>query len=421
MLKKLQAMLQQKEARRSQLGQTAQTTESVEELRSLNTELETLNGEIAEIRGMIAEAEAQNTQAEERYLKPNQIIGTYQRQAPKAGRAGTDSHESEEYRSAFMDYVQNNAASELLEFRNTTQLGDVGAVIPTTILNRIVQKLRESGRIWSRVRQTSVQGGLQIPISSVKPTATWTGPGNMANKSQQNVSQYITFSYHKLQCRVAVELVASTVSLSIFEDMVVENVYEAMIVALDEAIIKGTGNLQPLGIINDTAIPADQQIAITPAEMGNWQAWNVVLAKQGRRYRSGSVLIMADEDYNKYIQGAVDANNQPIARIDRGIQRNGQPREYLLHREVLAVEDLLPSIDDANVGDVVAILVNLDDYLMNSNMQLTYRRYFDEGTDEWIDKATLIADGKLADRNGVVLIRKGAAPTLLAAAAKKNA
>ena len=57
---------------------------------------------------------------------------------------------------------------------------------------------------------------------------------------------------------------------------------------------------------------------------------------------------------------------------------------------------------------MVAILVRLEDYMVNSNMGITYRRYFDENTDEWISKATLIADGTLADPNGVVIIKKKA-------------
>jgi len=99
-----------------------------------------------------------------------------------------------------------------------------------------------------------------------------------------------------------------------------------------------------------------------------------------------------------------DANGQPVARVDYGL--NGTIEERFLGREVIAVEDLLPSIDDADEGDVVAILFNPADYMVNSNLQVTYRRYFNEETDEWVHKATMIADGKLADPYGVVLIKK---------------
>src|SRR5690606_32742753 len=93
-------------------------------------------------------------------------------------------------------------------------------------------------------------------------------------------------------------------------------------------------------------------------------------------------------------------------RVNYGL--DGSIEERFLGREVIAVEDLLPSIDEAEEGEVVAILCRLTDYMVNSNMAIKYRRYFDENTDEWISKATMISDGKLADPNGVVLIKKKA-------------
>src|SRR5690606_25345268 len=127
-----------------------------------------------------------------------------------------------------------------------------------------------------------------------------------------------------------------------------------------------------------------------------------------RPYRSGMALIFNDADWHKHIVGMVDSTGQPIARVNYGL--DGSIEERFLGREVIAVEDLLPSIDEASDGDVVGILVRLGDYMVNSNMAITYRRYFDENTDEWISKATMIADGKLADPNGVVLIIKGTEP-----------
>jgi len=314
-----------------------------------------------------------------------------------------DRYDTMEYRRAFMDYVTRGAKSDILEFRAVTGLGDIGAVIPTTILNRIVQKMEDVGRIWSRVTKTSVQGGVQIPVSTAKPVATWVSAGTMADKQKQTVSGTISFSYHKLQCRVAVELVAGTVAMPVFESTVANNVAEAMVKALDEAIISGTGVGQPLGIINDTGIPAAQVVEVLAADFSKYKTWATLMGKVPRAYRSGVVLIMNDADWNTHIVGMVDNNGQPVARVTYGL--DGTIQERFLGREVIPT-DLLPSIDTATAGDVVAILVRLEDYMVNSNMAITYRRYFDENTDEWISKATMIADGKLADPNGVVLIKK---------------
>ena len=321
-----------------------------------------------------------------------------------------DRYDTMEYRRAFMDYVTRGVKSEHLEFRDnettgTTGLGDIGAVIPTTILNRIVEKMEEVGRIWSRVTKTSIQGGLEIPISTVKPTAVWLAAGQMADKQKKTVNTTISFFYHKLQVRVSVELVASVVALPIFEQTIADNIAEAMVKALDEAIISGTGTGQPLGIVKHS-VPAARTVSLAPSEFGKYTTWPAVFAKVPRPYRSGVVLILNDADWHKHIVGMVDSTGQPVARVNYGL--DGSIEERFLGREVIAVEDLLPSIDEASVGDVVGILVRLGDYMVNSNMAITYRRYFDENTDEWISKATMITDGKLADPNGVVIIKKKA-------------
>lgn len=53
MKKRLLKILKAKQERKQALGKKANETESIEELRSINTELETLNAEIEELRSII--------------------------------------------------------------------------------------------------------------------------------------------------------------------------------------------------------------------------------------------------------------------------------------------------------------------------------------------------------------------------------
>lgn len=393
----IEKRLQEIETRKGEIRMLLESGDEVD-LENINEELRTLDTEEKELRARLEVAKGIQTgtvsaRSVESTLKP-------------AETRTVDPHDTVEYRHAFMEYVTRGKKNDVLEFRadETTQLSDIGAVIPTTILNRIVERMRETGRIWNRVTKTAIQGGVQIPVSTAKPKATWVAAGSMADKQKKVVTGNISFSYHKLQVRVAVELVAATVALPVFEATIADNIAEAMVAALDEAILVGTGTGQPLGIVNHTNIPAEQIVEVGAADFGKYETWTELLGKVPRSYRSGVAIIMNDADWNKYIVGMVDQAGQPVGRVTYGL--NGTIEERLLGREVIAIEEYLPSIDAAEEGDVVAILVRLEDYMVNSNMGITYRRYFDENTDEWISKATLIADGKLADPNGVVLVKK---------------
>src|SRR5690606_15656066 len=140
----------------------------------------------------------------------------------------------------------------------------------------------------------------------------------MADKQKFPVTQSITFSYHKLQVRVAVELVAGTVALPVFEATIADLIAEAMVKALDAAIINGSGSGQPLGIAKHT-ISSARVINVTASDFRKYTKWAQIIGKVPRPYRSGVQLILNDADWNRYIVGMVDENGQPVARVNYGL------------------------------------------------------------------------------------------------------
>ena len=316
-----------------------------------------------------------------------------------------------EYRRAFMDYCRTGARSEALKFHSLdamTTTTEAAAVIPSTILKEVIRTLKGYGQIYARVRKLTIKGGVTVPISTVTPTATWITQAATSFKQAVDMSTSISFSYFGLECKISTSLLADAVTLDMFEKTVIELIGEAIAKALDTAVISGAGTTQPIGVTLDARVPAGNKISLSPSEFQQWDAWKKkVFAKMPIRYKGGATFIMASGTFEGYIDGMVDANGQPLGRTNFGIT-NG-PQESFGGKEVILVEDdIIASYDDASTNDVVAIYMNLNNYAVNSNMQLTMFRYFDHDTNEWIDKAILIADGKLLDPAGVILIKKGA-------------
>ena len=79
-----------------------------------------------------------------------------------------------EYRKQFMNYVLKGTPIRMENADETTVTTDVGSVIPTTIINRIVEKIETTGNILAKVTRTFYKGGVSVPTSSAKPEATWT-------------------------------------------------------------------------------------------------------------------------------------------------------------------------------------------------------------------------------------------------------
>ena len=105
-----------------------------------------------------------------------------------------------------------------------------------------------------------------------------------------------------------------------------------------------------------------------------------------------------------------DKNGQPVGRTNYGV--NGEETYRFLGKDVETVEEeLLPYYEDANVGDVFAIFGDLKDYVVNSNLEMQVVKWIDHDTNEVKNKVIMIVDGKVADANGFILIKKGKSKT----------
>lgn len=424
---RLLKMLKAKEERKKELQARGQKTEDIGELRNINFELESLNADILELRGMIGDIEEEernsddftpqgtDPEGEQRGaspIGPTQILASYGLsggQPQKRTAELEDRYATLEYRTAFMNYCKTGVMAP--EFRSDamTETGDVSAVIPSTILKEVIRKVTEYGQVFNRVRKLNIKGGLTIPILSLKPTASWIGEKTISDKQKVQANSNISFSYYGLECKVSTSLLSDTVMLSGFENTITDIIVEAMTQALDIAVLKGTGSGQPKGMTVDDRVPSKQIVTLSPVEFAKWGSWKKkVFAKMPLRYKAGAAFLMASGTFEGYIDGMEDANGQPIGRVNYGITKGTQER--FGGKEVIQVEDdVISPYDDAETGEIVAVYCNLKNYGFNSNMQMTMFRYFDHDTNEWVDKAILIADGKLIDPNGVVIIKKGAA------------
>lgn len=311
---------------------------------------------------------------------------------------GTDSLE---YRQAFMNYVlRGEKIPAELRQDQVTYTSDVGSVIPETVLNRIVEKLEATGMILPLVTRTAIKGGVSVPTSSVKPVATWVAEGAGSDK-QKKTTGSIQFAYHKLRCAVAVSLEVETMALAVFESTLINNVVEAMTKALEQAIISGDGNGKPKGILAET--PADGQ-ALDVAEI-SYQTLIDAEAALPLEYEANAVWTMTKKTFMAF-QGITDQSGQPVARVNFGI--SGRPERTLMGRPVVLC-NYVDSFSAAAEGTPFAFLFNYSDYILNTNYQMGVKKYEDNETDDMVTKAIMIADGKVVDKNSLVVLNKATA------------
>lgn len=297
-----------------------------------------------------------------------------------------------EYRSAFMAHVTQGAAIPA-EYRSTLTT-DVGAVIPTTIMDKVHDKMFAHGMILPLVTRTAFTSGLSVPVGSLKPVATWVAEGATSEKQKKAITS-VVFAHYKLRCAVSVSLEVATMSLQAFEQALVENIAEAMTVSLEQAIINGTGVGQPKGILTETGIVVD-------AAKIDYKTLAKADSELAIEHENAASWVMSKKTFMEFV-AMTDTAGQPIARVNYGLQSGV---ERMLFGRPVVLCNYLDSFATAEVGKPVAFLFNFKDYVLNTNLNIGLKKYEDNETDDIVTKAIMIADGKVVDASSLVILKK---------------
>ena len=311
-----------------------------------------------------------------------------------------DFYDTAKYRKSFMNYVLTGKKSaDMFNNDENTKTTDVGSVIPTTILNRIVEKMEAESVILPLVTRTNYKGGLSVPTSTVKPVASWVSEGAGSDR-QKKTTSYISFSYYKLDCRISMSLEVETTTLGMFETTFVNQVVEAMMKKLEESIIKGTGSGQPKGILAETPV-SGQAISIAANAGLSYKLLCELEAALPAQYETGTKWFMSKKTFMEFY-GLVDTNKQPIARVNYGI--GGKPERFLLGREVLISENVANYAAAPSANTIVAFMFRPSDYILNTNLNMGVKQFEDNDTDDVVRKAIMLVDGKVVDKNSLVTL-----------------
>lgn len=373
------------------------------------------------------DGERQEPGAEGRGFNPVATFGT-----PVSAPAKRDAENplaTMEYRKAFMEFVQNGTQNAILKRAAAENVSaDLGILLPETVVQEIIKGVEKVyGQLYSRVKKTNVKGGVQYPIGAFSATLVWGGTsgndkehGVSENQKAGGVTDYVQFTYHIGEIRIAQSLLQSVLTVEVFESEIVKSLVEAYVKAMDIGILDGSGVNQPTGIFSNTAggvqrIPAENIITFSAAEMADWKQWKKKLfAKIPLSMRGLSPqFVMTANTYESNIETLEDDQGRPVAReIYNPV--NGVETARFSGKEVVFIEDgsSIKNFDDAAEGEYFGMYwVPEKGYAINTNMRFSYKKYFDEGTNRYITKGLVIVDGKILDPKYIYLLKKGTSAT----------
>ena len=398
-----EGVIQRKQDDLAKMEQRMKESQDIAEVRAIGESMVAMRDEIRDAEKQLASIE---TESEARGMDVMASYGLGQ-----AVREEVNMYASKEYRMAFKDYVQRGVAIPQ-EFRaggdnGTTVTADIGAIVPETIMNEFIKDVSKVyGQVYAKVRKLNIKGGVKFPISKLKAQFKWITETTVSDKQKAGeIKEFVEFSYNIGEIRVAQTLLSQIVSLDLFEAEVVKIMVEAYVETIDKGIISGTGSGQLLGITKDPRVT--NVIEMTEAEMGDWTAWRKNLfAKIPLSKRGQGEFLFTSATVEAYLMTMKDGNDRPLFKEATELDMGRDVGRFFGRTVTLVEPDVIADFGTADAGDVIGIMWVPQDYAINTNMAFGMKRYFDEDTNEWINKALTILDGKMVDTSGCYLIKK---------------
>ena len=408
-------------AKKETLTKRALASEDANEVRSINDEIAEINEEIAETQeelDAVAADEAEETRsnppANAQHVNAGIVgntVGTFEPQK----RESEDPYGTMEYRTAFKNYVQRGTPipANLIQRAGgdpgPSVTEDIGLIIPSTIMNEFIKDVQKVyGQIYAKVRKLNIKGGVKFPISDLKANFKWITETTVSPRQKAgDIKEYIEFSYNIGEIRVSQTLLSNIVSLNLFESEITRIMVEAYVEAMDKGIFWGTGNGQMLGIFNDPRVT--NVVEFTAAEFADWKAWRKKLfASIPLSLRGKGEFVFPASTVESNLMTIEDGVGRPLFREATDLTfTDSSTSGRFFGRDVTLVEpDVIGDFETASAGDIVGLFWVPTDYAINTQLQFGMKRYFDEETNQYVNKGLTIVDGKMLDTKRCYIIKK---------------
>ena len=218
---------------------------TAEELETLANERQQIDAEIENRRQEAAAAELRRQN-----VANGQIGGNIMSIMPENNENRTYDAGSPEYRSAWLKKmaVRDGVAlfGELNEEENrayTHTTANTGAVVPTEVMNRIVELVESQYPMYADATKSAMVSGFQIPrhtaIEAGDAAATNEGA---ANSDEQDTFDYLPLAGVEIKKHIVISRKMKWQSISAFEDWIVGHIAERIGVAKEARILSQLGD-----------------------------------------------------------------------------------------------------------------------------------------------------------------------------------
>lgn len=286
----------------------AQTEEVVNQINDLE-------GEVKELERELEETEASQT-PEANPIEPTKKEITEERKMNTMFKTRSLRNMTIEQRAAFvaLDDVKETLAQVRTLIKEKRTITGADLLIGTTILGLIREDVMNYSKLYSRVNVQTAKGEGRVIVQGIAPEAIWVEccdaiPEVSISFGDVELDCYKVAAYFSV-CNAKLD--DSDIDLA---DALIDALNQALGLAIDKAILYGTGVKMPTGVVTtiaaDSALAQTNLITIANTYTGKALFQQIVLASgaaKSRYSRGAKTWIMNETTYTKLMAEALEFN-----------------------------------------------------------------------------------------------------------------
>lgn len=298
------------------------------------------------------------------------------------------------------DLELRNNFRKIVTTRDKSMTSDVSAVIPQNLIDMIIDRNKEVGKIFASVTKTNYAVGQEYPKAMFRPEVKYALEGQGGDKQKATTDGVIKFSHYKVRCEIAWTEETDRMTLDAWETYFVNKVVEAIAIWKENEIINGKGVSGITGILSQT--PEYEKVAddLTYSDLLDFEG-NLPSKKD-----SGAKWYMSKKTFYNTFKNILDEQGQPVASVNTGT--DGKLAPSILGREVVYIDEYIANHKGSGVGanTITAFIYDFKDYVFNENYNLGVQRRVNWDNDDHEMKVVFACDGKPLFTDSLIVLKR---------------
>ena len=245
-----------------------------------------------------------------------------------------------EYRNAWLKNIRGIELSDIETRALTTADSSAGAAVPTTTVNKIIDKVKEYCPIINKIELLHVKGSVTLPAEGTTADAQKHTQGAAITADADTLVK-VTLGGFEITKLVTVSKSVVTMSIDAFEAWLVNKIARKVAEKIDALIFNGTGTGEAQGV---NAITWNENNSVTVAKTGTLTEANVagVVAKMNGGYFADAEWYMSSSTFFTDFHPLMNNSKNNVVTENNG--------EYRIMGKVVNFDERITS-HEAILGD----------------------------------------------------------------------